>query len=228
MDGDGQGKDVQAETAVLDEGLNAQAEHGQPHHRVDPHGIVLLDHAVGGQGVHDREGHDHQAVGLSRRMLMEVDTHEQTAQSRLDEEQDQQSLQHEPLGEEGQEHGEGGSHVVVVDAQKLTAQIPREGVEQVGLAPQNIVKPLVEGDVLAVQVQHQHGTVPEGVELLGDEVHEVEQYHGNEDGKEQVAVLPEGLVKECFPTGLLGQHPVFQDGGNLPGGGGLIDGIHFV
>lgn len=161
-------------------------------------------------------------------MLVEVDAHEQTAQARLDEEQDQQSLQHEALGEQSQEHGEGGGYVVVVDAQKLTAQVSREGVEQVGLAPQDIVKPLVEGDVLTVEVQHQYGAVSEGVELLGDEVHEVEQHHGDEGGEEEVAVLPEGLVQEYSPAGLLFEHPVLQDGRDLLRSGGLIDGIHFV
>ena len=189
---------------------------------------MLLHYAVGGHGVHDREGHHHQAVGLTRRVLVEVDAHEQTAKPRLDEEQDQQSLQHEAFGEESQQHGEGGSYVVVINTEELTAQIPREGVEQISLAAEDVVQSLVEGDVLTVQIQHQHGAVPKGVELLGDEVHEVEQHHGDEDGKEEIAVFPEGLVKVCFPAGLLFQHSVFQDGGNLLGSGGLIGGIHFV
>lgn len=89
------------------------------------------------------------------------------------------------------------------------------------------MEPLVEGDVLTVQVQHQHGTVPEGVELLSDEVDEVEQHHGNEGGKEQVAVLSKGVLQVGLPTGLFFQHPVFEDGGNLLRSR-LVGGIHFV
>ena len=90
------------------------------------------------------------------------------------------------------------------------------------------MKPFVEGDVLTVEVQHQHGAVSEGVELLGDEVHEVEQHHGDEGGKEEVAVLPDGVLQEGLPAGLFLEHPVFQDSGDLLRIGGLIGGIHFV
>ena len=57
-------------------------------------------------------------------MLVEVDAHEQTAQTRLQKEEQEQTLQHEPLGQKSQQHGEGGGHVVVVDAEELTAQVP--------------------------------------------------------------------------------------------------------
>lgn len=85
---------------------------------------------------------------------------------------------------------------------------------------EDVVQSLVEGDVLTVQVQHQHGTVAEGVELLSDEVDEVEQHHGNDRGEEEIPVLAKGPV----PKGSHGiqrlEQPVFAQLG------GVLSGIH--
>ena len=78
---------------------------------------------------------------------------------------------------------------------------PEEVNEKIRISVEDLVKPLVEGDVLTIEVQHQNRTVSEGIEPLG-QVDQVVKHRRDQSGDEEISVFTEVFSKNRFPFGL--------------------------
>ena len=118
--GNGQQKGVKSEFSVFDQIFNAKRNQGQPHHGVDPHGVVLLNDAVAGECIANGENDDSDRTaggGVS----VHVITKRTAANCSFQQEENQQTLQHAVGGEQAQDKGEGTCQIVGVNSHKFTA-----------------------------------------------------------------------------------------------------------
>ena len=64
--------------SVLYKLLKSVCDQGQPHNRIHPHGVVLMNDAVRRQSVHYREGNDCKLIFVYR-MLVQIERHRSAA-----------------------------------------------------------------------------------------------------------------------------------------------------
>ena len=87
---------------------------------------------------------------------------------------DEERLLNPLCREERHKVGQRACQIVGVDSHKFAAERTEKGVQQASVAPHAVPQGFKEVDVLPVQVQHQHRSVPERVDLHGEinEVHD--------------------------------------------------------
>ena len=113
---DGKGENVETELSMLDQLFNTQRQEREPQNCIDPHGVVLLDDRIGGHSVQNGERQNSKAVGFALCVLVEINAHIQAAESRFEQEQEKQPLQHTPLREQNQQHSKRRGNIIIVDA----------------------------------------------------------------------------------------------------------------
>ena len=186
-DRNGERDDEQLVLSVFDQLFDGIGQNGEPDHGVDPHGVVLLYHRVGTEGVHGGKDAD-LYLALVPRGFVKIPTEGQTAKAGFEEEDDQKRFQYPPLGEEGNQPRQRACDIVGVDAQEFTAKRPREGVEKTGVAPDKVAECLVKIDVLPVEVKHQNAAVRDRVKSAAD-VDQEHQPRRNQKARGEMGVL---------------------------------------
>ena len=78
-------------SAVFYHLFNAVGNEGQPHNRIYPHCVILLNYTVSRKRIHHREG-DYGKLIFVYRVLVEIKRHCSAADSRLDKEHNEQKF----------------------------------------------------------------------------------------------------------------------------------------
>ncbi len=190
--GNRQRNGIKAEFALLDQRFHPKRNHRQPHHRVNPHGVVLLDNAVSRKRIAGGEHHDCGFVRLFGG-LVHIKPERAAAECGFEQEQEEQTLQHPILREERQQIGKRAGKVVSIDAEEFAAERAGEGVEQVRIAVHEVSQSLKEPNVLPVEVEDQHAPVPERVKLAG-EINQIHHNRRDQHTEQQIAPIAEATL----------------------------------
>ena len=203
---------VHLELAALDQLLHAEREQRQPHERIDPHGVVLLNDRIGGKRVEDRKDDNGGRLALLEGAV-HVESKRSARNSNLEEEERKECLQHAILREQTNDIGERTCNIICENAEKFASERTRKGVEHAGVSIDGVAKSFEEPHVLSGKVKHQNAAVANGME---SSCH-VDQKHDQRGQKRAQGKVGIGFEKasSSFATiVLIEKHPFGHRTGN--------------
>ena len=168
-----------------DQLLDAECDEREQHHAVDPHGVVLIDHAVARECIERAEDDARRLCADAVRL--EIVRKRDRAQPALERENHKQCIKNVVRRKERDEERQRACEVVGKDAEKLAAERPGERVEEARVAVQHAAERTEEVDVLRVEVEHEHRFAAERVDAEG-KIRRQQHQCGAEKGDGKIGV----------------------------------------
>ena len=178
--------DVVDLSAVVDQILHAQADQGQEHQTVQPHGVDQLGDGIRHHGVHHGEQQGVQRLQLPG-FLQEVAEGDRCG-AQLAKLHDEQTAQDHGAGQENDNQSKGTCQIVADDTEELTGQVPGPVVENTAVPPERIPDGFKVVHILSVQIQAQNRFRAKGIHAEQG-ICQIGQCHGNEE-RQDVDIIP--------------------------------------
>ena len=137
-----------------DQLFDAERDEREQHHAVNPHGVVLIDHAVARERIERAE--DDACGSRADIVRLEIICKRERAEAALEREDHEERVEDVVRRKERDEEGKRACKIVGEDAEKFAAQRPGEKVEEACVAVQHAAERAEKVDVLRVEVEHEH------------------------------------------------------------------------